>query len=132
MLPDKNLVQRLVQEADRIRNGIKSPNSLGGDPRQWTLSSLEKSRTSNPDLHPYTVRYYMTFNDGSGSSVKISGNYDPNSGEWHLPTFHFSKGQPAPQKWGRYGTMRNPPDPGADENPIIHDIGELFDRFGGE
>jgi hypothetical protein len=130
--PDKNLVQWLVQEDDGIRKGIKSPKTPGGDPRQWTLSSLEKSRTSNPDLYPYTVRYYMTFNDGSGSLVKISGNYDPHSGGWHGRTFHFASGQPAPRKWGRYGTMRNPPDPGTDENPISNDIDELLDLFGSE
>ena len=132
MPPDKSLVQQLVQEDDGIRKGIKSPNAPGGNPSQWTLKSLEKSRTPNPDLHPYTIRYYITFNDGSGSSVKISGNYDPNRGRWHERTFHYSKGQPDPTKWGPDGTMFNPADLGADENPISDDIDEWLDLFGSE
>ncbi len=89
---------------------------------------MERDPEPNNDLYPYTDRYYLTFNDGSGSSVKISGNYDPTSRKWHGPTFHFSRGQPNPTKWGRDGKMRNPPDPGADVN-AIGDIDEFVNMF---
>jgi hypothetical protein len=130
--PQKNLVQRLVQGNSRIRKGIRNPDAPGGDPDQWTLKSWEKSPKLNADLYPYTDRYYLTFDDGSGSLVKISGNYDPNSGRWHGRTFHFSKGQPNLAKWGPDGTMLNPPDLGAYENPRIGDIDEFLEIFGGE
>jgi len=129
--PQKNLVQQLVQENEGIRGKIKNPGALGGDPSQWTLKLMEKDPEPNNDLYPYQDRYYLTFNDGSGSLVKISGNYDTNSRRWHRPTFHFSSDQPRPAKWGLDGTMRNPPDLGADENPILGDIDEFLDLFGG-
>ena len=99
---------------------------------RWILKSWEKSPKPNTDLYPYTDRYYLTFNDGGGSSVKISGNYDPNSERWHGPTFHFSKDQPNPAKWGTDGMMRNPPDLDANENPISSDLNEWLHLFEGE
>jgi hypothetical protein len=130
--PDKNLVQLLVRGNEQIREEIRYPDALGGDPTQWTLKSLKKSPISNTDLYPHADRYYITFNDGGGSLVKITGNYDPKSKTWHGPTFHFSSDQPDPAKWGLDGTMRNSPDPGTDENPVSNDIDEFSDIFGDE
>jgi hypothetical protein len=129
MSPNRNLAQRLVQGNRGIQDGIENANAPGGDPSQWILKSMEKSPKPNIHLYPYIDRYYLTFDDGSGSSVKISGNYDPNSGRWDGPTFHFSSDQPNPAKWGPDGAMRNPLDRGAHEDPTIENIDDWLDLF---
>jgi hypothetical protein len=119
-----------VQGNRGIRGGIKNPDAPGGDPSQWILRSLKRSEKPNTGLYPYADRYYLTFSDGSGSSVKISGNYDPDNRRWHGPTFHFSSDQPDSAKWGPRGTMRNPPD--SDEDARIEDPDEFLVMFGDE
>jgi hypothetical protein len=130
VLPKKDVAQRLVQRNKDIERRIQEPNAPGGNQHQWTLKSMQKSRTPNDDLYPYTHRYYLTFDDGSGYLVKISGNYDPRSRRWHEPTFHFASNQPHPTKWGDNGRMRTALDSGTDENPTIQDLNEWLDLFG--
>jgi hypothetical protein len=124
--PNRNLAQKLVQGNNTINNGIIDPDAPGGDISKWQLNSMEKSPIPNTDLAPYTDRYYLTFNDGGGQ-VKISGNFNPNDGTWHGPTFHYSSDQPDPERWSPSGQV-----PSEEEQTLEDDIDFFMDLFGGE
>ena len=71
----------------------------------------------------FTDRYYFTLDDGEGSHVVLSLNYNPQSASdksldpWDMKHVHFSSDQVDPEKWGEDGYMREEADPGSNPNP---------------
>jgi RHS repeat-associated protein len=108
------LAQKLIQNNERLSTDFGSSG--------WTVSSVKRGTDIVNDDGVYTQRWYFTMDDGEGSKVVLSLNFNPTPGArdpWDMPHIHFSNDQPDPDKWGSQGYARSADwfDPGASENP---------------
>jgi hypothetical protein len=113
-----NLAQKLVRGNERLKTDYGSG--------QWTVLHAERGTdiVNDDSGGVYTDRWYLTFDDGEGSKVTMSLNFNPRAGSaddpWDMKHIHFASNQPDPGKWGeKDGWARSTDglDPGASENP---------------
>lgn len=109
------LLQKLIRQNTRFASDYESGN--------WTILSVKSGGPVVNDPRGYTQRWYVTFDDGTGSRVTLSVNFNPDAGPnddpWDMQRAKFSSIQQDPGKWGKNGSARNVDwyDPGASENP---------------
>jgi uncharacterized protein RhaS with RHS repeats len=108
-------LQQLVRQNTRLAADFESDN--------WTVLSAKSGGATINDSNGFPQRWYVTFDDGNGSKVTMSVNFNPSAGPnqdaWDMQRIKFSSIQPDPGKWGVNGSARSVDgvDPGASENP---------------
>ena len=113
---------------DLIKNNQKLKESFGADNWGDKAKVVKGTDIVNDNSGGvFTDRYYFTLDDGQGSKVVLSLNYNPKSESdrsldpWDMRQVHFSSNedQVNPEKWGTEGYERSGfgADPGDDLNP---------------